>query len=106
MVVASPQPESAAVRGVDWTAQPEKVVVPGTSSTRQFARSTVFGSWVSVQPVRPTFVVCPTTEQPLKVEVSVWTPETPRVAAPLTDMFPRDEFFLNHAQLHSWAPRR
>ena len=38
-------------------------------------------------------------------EVTVWTPETPRVAPPLTDMFPRDEFFLNHAQLHSWWPR-
>jgi MFS family permease len=39
-------------------------------------------------------------------EVTVWTPETPRVPPPLTDMFPRDEFFLNHAQLHSWWPRR
>lgn len=38
-------------------------------------------------------------------EVTVWTPETPRVAPPLTDMFPRDEFFLNHAQLDTWRPR-
>ena len=38
-------------------------------------------------------------------EVTVWTPETPRMAPPLTDMFPRDEFFLNHAQLDTWRPR-
>ena len=38
-------------------------------------------------------------------EMTVWTPTTPRVPAPLTDMFPRDEFFLNHAQLDSWLPR-
>ncbi|WP_165585274.1 fused MFS/spermidine synthase [Roseococcus sp. SYP-B2431] len=37
--------------------------------------------------------------------VTVWTPETPRAAPPLTDMFPRDEFFLNHAQLDTWRPR-
>jgi len=37
--------------------------------------------------------------------VTVWTPETPRVPPPLTDMFPRDEFFLNHAHLDSWRPR-
>jgi hypothetical protein len=39
-------------------------------------------------------------------EIMVWTPETPRVAAPLTDMFPRDEFFLNNVQLDTGAPRR
>lgn len=39
-------------------------------------------------------------------EITIWTPETPRVPAPLTDMFPRDEFFLNHAQLDTWGPRR
>ncbi len=39
-------------------------------------------------------------------EITVWTPQTPRVEPPLTDMFPRDEFFLNHAQLDTWAPRR
>ena len=38
-------------------------------------------------------------------ELTVWTPLTSRVAAPLTDMFPRDEFFLNHAQLDTWRPR-
>ncbi|WP_424814393.1 fused MFS/spermidine synthase [Roseococcus sp. YIM B11640] len=37
--------------------------------------------------------------------VTVWTPETPRAPPPLTDMFPRDEFFLNHAQLDTWRPR-
>ena len=37
--------------------------------------------------------------------MTVWTPDIPRVAPPLTDMFPRDEFFLNHAQRGSWAPR-
>ena len=25
-----------------------------------------------------------------------WTPDTPRVPAPLTDVFPRDEFYLNN----------
>ena len=39
-------------------------------------------------------------------ETTRWTPDTPRIPAPLTDMFPRDEFFLNHAQLESWGPRR
>ena len=38
-------------------------------------------------------------------EVQRWQPGTPRVAAPLTDMFPRDEFFLNHPDLGSWRPR-
>ncbi|MCS6933337.1 MAG: fused MFS/spermidine synthase [Acetobacteraceae bacterium] len=28
--------------------------------------------------------------------VLAWTPETPRVPAPLTDVFPRDEFYLNN----------
>ncbi|MFL1462040.1 fused MFS/spermidine synthase [Roseococcus sp. DSY-14] len=37
--------------------------------------------------------------------VTAWTPATPRVAPPLTDMFPRDEFFLNHTHLDSWRPR-
>jgi hypothetical protein len=39
-------------------------------------------------------------------EITVWTPATPRVAAPLTDLFPRDEFFLNHVHLGTSAPRR
>lgn len=39
-------------------------------------------------------------------EMAVWTPETPRVAPPLTDMFPRDEFFMNHAYLDASLPRR
>lgn len=39
-------------------------------------------------------------------EMTVWTPETPRVAPPLTDMFPRDEFFMNHAYLDASLPRR
>jgi len=39
-------------------------------------------------------------------EITLWTPGTPRVAAPLTDLFPRDEFFLNHSQLGTGAPRR
>jgi hypothetical protein len=38
-------------------------------------------------------------------DIRVWTPETPRVPPPLTDMFPRDEFFLNHALLDTWRPR-
>jgi hypothetical protein len=25
-----------------------------------------------------------------------WTPDTPRAPAPLTDVFPRDEFYLNN----------
>ena len=29
-------------------------------------------------------------------EPLVWTPSTPRVAAPLTDVFPRDEFYMNN----------
>jgi MFS family permease len=39
-------------------------------------------------------------------EMTVWTPETPRVPPPLTDMFPRDEFFINHAYLDAYQPRR
>jgi predicted membrane-bound spermidine synthase len=39
-------------------------------------------------------------------EMTVWTPQTPRVPPPLTDMFPRDEFFLNHAYLDASQPRR
>ncbi|MBC7432065.1 MAG: fused MFS/spermidine synthase [Rubritepida sp.] len=35
----------------------------------------------------------------------VWSPDTPRAPAPLTDMFPRDEFFLNHPARDSWAAR-
>jgi hypothetical protein len=38
-------------------------------------------------------------------EIHVWTPQTPRVPPPLTDMFPRDEFFLNHEPLDTWRPR-
>lgn len=37
--------------------------------------------------------------------VQVWTPDMPRPAAPLTDMFPRDEFFLNQGLANSWEPR-
>ncbi|MCS6890499.1 MAG: fused MFS/spermidine synthase [Rhodovarius sp.] len=37
--------------------------------------------------------------------VEVWTPATPRVAPPLTDMFPRDEFFWNQPITHTWQPR-
>ena len=37
--------------------------------------------------------------------VTRWTPDTPRVPAPLTDMMPRDEFFLNHTHLDAWRPR-
>jgi spermidine synthase len=29
-------------------------------------------------------------------EVVAWLPATPRVEAPLTDVFPRDEFYLNN----------
>ena len=32
----------------------------------------------------------------------VWTPDTPRAPAALTDMFPRDEFFANQP----WLPAR
>jgi hypothetical protein len=39
-------------------------------------------------------------------EMTVWTPQTPRVPPPLTDMFPRDEFFLNHAHMDASQPRR
>lgn len=38
-------------------------------------------------------------------EMVVWTPQTPRIAAPLTDMFPRDEFFMNHAYVDAYHPR-
>jgi len=34
-----------------------------------------------------------------------WTPATARDAAPLTDMFPRDEFFANHRYISKWQPR-
>jgi predicted membrane-bound spermidine synthase len=34
-----------------------------------------------------------------------WGPQTPRQGPVLTDMFPRDEFFLNHTHLDSWRPR-
>ncbi len=34
-----------------------------------------------------------------------WTPRTERDPAPLTDMFPRDEFFANHEYLYRWQPR-
>ena len=37
--------------------------------------------------------------------VTRWSPETPRVRPPLTDMMPRDEFFLNHRHVDSWRPR-
>ncbi len=37
--------------------------------------------------------------------VARWGPDTPRVPPPLTDMMPRDEFFLNHVHLDSWRPR-
>ena len=39
-------------------------------------------------------------------EMTIWTPATPRVPPPLTDMFPRDEFFINHAYLDAYQPRR
>jgi spermidine synthase len=35
----------------------------------------------------------------------VWTPQTERDPASLTDMFPRDEFFANHEYLYRWQPR-
>jgi predicted membrane-bound spermidine synthase len=34
-----------------------------------------------------------------------WGPDTARGRDVLTDMFPRDEFFLNHVHLDSWRPR-
>lgn len=34
-----------------------------------------------------------------------WGPDTPRRGDVLTDMEPRDEFFLNHTHLDSWRPR-
>ncbi len=39
-------------------------------------------------------------------EMQVWTPQSARVDPPLTDMFPRDEFFMNHAYMDSYHPRR
>ncbi len=38
-------------------------------------------------------------------EPLVWTPATPRAAPPLTDMFPRDEFFLNNPITQTSRPR-
>jgi len=38
-------------------------------------------------------------------EPQFWRPDTPRVDPPLTDMFPRDEFFLNHAAQGVWQRR-
>ncbi|WP_270937812.1 spermidine synthase, partial [Falsiroseomonas oryzae] len=35
-------------------------------------------------------------------EMLVWSPSTPRGPAPLTDMRPRDEFFLNNAVRDTW----
>jgi predicted membrane-bound spermidine synthase len=35
----------------------------------------------------------------------VFTPDSPREAPPLTDMFPRDEFFANQEYLGRWRPR-
>jgi spermidine synthase len=35
----------------------------------------------------------------------LWTPATARGPAPLTDMFPRDEFFANQDIEHRWRPR-
>jgi spermidine synthase len=35
----------------------------------------------------------------------MWSAETRRLAAPLTDMFPRDEFFLNHGYEAPWRPQ-
>ncbi|MBY0334188.1 MAG: spermidine synthase [Acetobacteraceae bacterium] len=35
----------------------------------------------------------------------LWDPETARDPAPLTDMFPRDEFFANHESVARWKPR-
>lgn len=34
-----------------------------------------------------------------------WAPGTPRDPPPLTDMFPRDEFFANHDYVSRWRPR-
>lgn len=39
-------------------------------------------------------------------EITLWTPATARVEAPLSDLFPRDEFFLNQIHLGTSAPRR
>jgi hypothetical protein len=36
-------------------------------------------------------------------ESLVWEPNTPRPPAALTDMFPRDEFFLNNPVLDTWG---
>jgi predicted membrane-bound spermidine synthase len=36
-------------------------------------------------------------------EALVWQPDTPRPPAALTDMFPRDEFFLNNPVLDTWG---
>jgi hypothetical protein len=36
-------------------------------------------------------------------EVLEWTPATPRGPAPLTDMLPRDEFFLNNTVRDTWG---
>jgi spermidine synthase len=36
-------------------------------------------------------------------EALVWEPATPRPPAALTDMFPRDEFFLNNPVLDTWG---
>jgi len=38
--------------------------------------------------------------------MTVWGPGTPRAEAPLTDMFPRDEFFLNHPSVATSEARR
>jgi len=38
--------------------------------------------------------------------MTVWGPGTPRAEAPLTDMFPRDEFFLNQPVVATNQPRR
>ncbi len=34
----------------------------------------------------------------------IWTPKAPRPPPPLTDMFPRDEFFVNQPELSTWRP--
>ena len=34
-----------------------------------------------------------------------WDPARPRNGTVLTDMFPQDEFFLNHTHLDSWRAR-
>jgi predicted membrane-bound spermidine synthase len=36
-------------------------------------------------------------------EAIIWTPATPRGPAALTDMFPRDEFFLNNGVRETWG---